>query len=60
MINDSKTHLAISEKNPFLMVNFMYFFLGTFSKWEKEKINHLMKFQILMMENVMMSFNLSQ
>lgn len=62
MINDlSGTHLIISEKNLFLMVNFMYSFLELFQNGKKgRKINHYMKLQILTMANVMMSVNLSQ
>lgn len=54
----SEIHLVISEKNPFLMANFMYSFLELFQN--VTKINHLPKLQILTMENVMMSVNLSQ
>lgn len=61
MMNDlSGTHLISSEKNPFLMVNFMYSFLELFQNGKKRKISHVMKLQILTMENVMMSINLSQ
>lgn len=61
MMNDlSGTHLVSSEKNPFLMVNFMYSFLELFQSGKKRKISHVMKLQILTMENVMMSINLSQ
>lgn len=61
MMNDlSGTHLISSEKNPFLMVNFMYSFLELFQNGKKRKVSHVMKLQILTMENVMMSINLSQ
>lgn len=55
----SGTQLLISGKNPFLMVNFMYSFLEVFQN-EKKEVNHLIKLQLLTMENVMMSINLSQ
>lgn len=38
MINDlSETHLVISEKNPFLMVNFMYSPWNFFKMEKREK-----------------------
>ena len=51
MINDlSETHLVISEKNPCLMVNFMYS-SWNFFKMGKRRINHLMKLQVLTMKS---------
>lgn len=51
MINDLyETHLVISEKNPFLMINFMYSSWNFFKMGKKRKINHLMKLQSLTMK----------